>query len=254
MAARKTNIQIPGGLPLAVNIDSVTAKAVTVNTFCAENHAPARIKQTNACSECGNDVRSTHVRGVAVGKAPNQVVELLREEDAEAPTQKRDHGSCTLVAHPRTEVLGKTVTIGTMYALTPQAGNDVLYANTVALVEQNPQYAFLIEWGYSAKTHIWLMDVQMGVLVIRQCAHPNNVKMPTPPTAEPNALAGMMAQLVSEVPFTMDGYEDNDAAAKAALARIQGTPTSAPTEEVDLMAVLQAQIDAKAKPTKKKAA
>jgi hypothetical protein len=51
----------------------------------------------------------------------------------------------------------------------------------------------------------------------------------------------------------MDGYEDNDAAAKAALARIQGTPTSAP-EEVDLMAVLQAQIDAKSAPKKRKAA
>jgi hypothetical protein len=254
MSTRKTQIVLPSiegaSIPsIGVTIEGFTEKAPAVHRYCAVGHDPVQVKQNTACPDCGNSDFRTFTRGVEAGGN----VAVITEEQVKA-----DHSKAMLSAHDREEFSNQTLTEGKVYAVKPQPGSETMYQALKAVIERNPDIAYVTTWGWTAtKTNIWLVDVQMGHIVFREAQHPKYVKQLAAPKSPSNSeMEDLIEVLIDTETFNVDTFVDHNEGAKKALATLGVTKTVKVEATVDPMAQLKAAAaikKAKAKAAKKSA-
>lgn len=232
-------------------------------TICHTDHEPIRINQVTKCAKCGEIplAQTSKAREVEGGVVILPKETLAENKEIVAPFKKR----ADIGAHPREQIETLTAVGDKAYFLTPEKGHEVTYATILALVESNPELAFVAQWAPASAISQFQLRVWDGVLMFQERTRAGSLR--EAPQVEGSAspevlkLAGMMLEQVTS-DFDPKNYTDparealDEFVAKATpvplLGQDTGVVTPAITEE-ELLASLRKSAG-KAAPTPRKRA
>lgn len=236
------NILITLGLvsiPVAVNKATEDVRSGFHNV-CDQGHPPARTRQSLACSACGNDDRSTFVKGREADDGGYIIVspEELKEATAVDP---KVINAMALSAHPRDGVMGSTVVTGKVYNLLPGKGVDPSqYATVVEAVRRAEQEGTVLTtvWAYNARSApaMYLIQARDESLVASEMAWPEAVRAVPPVEGDADeALVGQFTSLItmSRSAFDPEAHRDGRAETIEALLASKTPQASGDPEAVD---------------------
>ena len=273
--AKKVTVQvgfvsIKTRLEVAVDKESSGAHAVCTGTE-EKPHEPSRVKQSTACPVCGI-THSSHYgftqRGV---ERDGKLVVLTAEELAGAAgtpiTGNVEKGGqpVTLAFHPREKVYGATMPAEGVHYMSPDKGSEKGYAVLRDALKSRPDLVAVMVWAPSTKNALWVLEVVDERITVRKLCWPEEVRMgpAIAPVEVPEAEVGLFATLMDSAAKDFDLLEYQNTAKRAVdelvASRVDGAAPVAATTPVastggtDLLAAIQASLDATKKGTPKAA-
>jgi non-homologous end joining protein Ku len=149
-------------------------KQVELNNLCSKEHGPTQTRQTLACPVCGNDDRTTFVKGKDMGGGHF----ALADQDF-LDSLGVSEGVKSIIEmnpHPR-ETMASTFSGEKNYVLTPSTtGSETGYALAVAMIKARPELAFVTTWAPRTSPAMFSIDAIDDVLVLREVAWPGAVR------------------------------------------------------------------------------
>lgn len=259
MATIKSGVGLQLGLVnCTVNVKTaiLTSKEVALSNICtgpSATHPPSGVKQKLECPECGNNDRSSFLKGHNTGtsKAPSWAVvdpDAVKQSDA-SDQQKMVMALSVVNAQAWSD---HVLPSGTVYHLEPAKGQEAHYALLMHAVTSRQDAAFTTVWAARTLPALYRIEAWNGALLARQYAWPEYVEQsPAVSTSVDPAMAQLLDQLVDGLLENYDpnSFVDTKAKKVAELVAAAGNgiaapkPTEAP-KPTDLMAVLQAAITA----------
>lgn len=176
MAARKITVGF-GLMSIPGRMDGAVEQEEALPNLCKgqpghDEHDPKPLKAPRVCEKCGPIVEnSVLVKGRKSGSTytivEQEPIKEAREEFTRAYLDKID-----LVPHPAGPFLAATAPGDKTYYITPEdAGGADHYQLLVRLIEAHPELVFVglhAMKSASPRTHLWLMQVRDGVLVMQK--------------------------------------------------------------------------------------
>ena len=276
MAAKKVTVQvgfvsIKTRFEVAVDKESSGAHAVCTGTT-DEPHDPSRVKQTTACPVC-DITHSSHYgfeqRGV---ERDGKMVVLTAEELAGAKgtpiTGNVEKGSppVALAFHPREKVYGSALPAEGVHYMTPDKGGEKAFVLLREAIKSRPESVATIRWAPSSVNALWVLEVVGEVITVRKLCFPEQVRVApaVAPVEVSDAEVELFGQLIDTSVTDFDLLEYSDTAKQGVeqlIAERAGDATSipvattpAPNTGGDLLAAIQASLDATGKKPAPKAA
>lgn len=267
-----TNVMLKHGL-INVAVTAVKAteddKGSSFNTICQgvgdKTHPATKCKAPLHCPECGNEDRSTFLKGQ---DTPDGKIAVVTAQDLEAAAATdAEKQELNLTCHPADEVSQRTMAAGRVYYLKDGKGDHSQYSLVLELVRQHPEIAFVTVWAVKSAPALYRLGAFGDTLMLTELAWPERVRQaPIVDVPLNEGLYGMAEQLLLQFtePFDPATYRDrrSEMIAKimetAAVVEHGEVATLEPrsSEPIDLMAAMAAQLaeaQAAKKPAKKKA-
>lgn len=261
MGALKSNVAVKLGIiSFSVSVESAVSevKEGSFNQVCTgaagkPHHPPARVRQSLKCGfeGCANDDKETFLKGKEIGG----VVKIVPQSEIDAAGASDEvKKNIALTTHPA-EQAEHMLQTGKVYNLSPAAGHAETYALVAALVEARSDLAFFTEFAVRSLAAMYRLIAQDGVLMLLECAWPENVKAKPIIHAEINeAMLGQASVFADmlKADFDPDTYRDKRTAQIAAfMATLEGEApaavegaTGVSTPKTDLSTMLNAAISA----------
>lgn len=260
MAAKKVTVSV-GLVSIAARLEKATddessgAHAVCTGTE-ERPHDPARVKMSVGCTVCDRTHSSVFGFTERAVERDGKLVVLTAEElqgAAGKPIKQM-----TLKFHPREKVFGSTVAAEGVHNMTPDKGGEKAYAALRDTLASHPDLVACTVWAPSTKNALWVLEVVDRRIVVSKRCWPEDVRVaPAIPEAQVTALeANMFNQLVEDMvsDFDLLEYADqarhgvNELIASRAGDALPVQRTAAPVSAGgDMLAALQASVDAIAK-------
>lgn len=263
-------IVIQTRVEVAVEKESSGAHAICTGTT-DEPHPPSRVKQSTACPVCGTGHSSAFgfdKRGV---ERDGKLVELTQEELQAAAgtplTGGKDKPPVHLRFHPREELYSATLASDSVQNVYPDKGAEKPYVLLRDYLRDHPEVVAAVTWAPSRVNALWVLEVVGQRLVMSKRCYPEQVRatQEVAPVEYSDQEAALMAQLIEASVSDFDLSEYVDTAKRGVenlIAERVGTAVPAAAEPAitsaplggDLLAALQASVDAVAPQGKPKVA
>ena len=222
-----------------VRVEAAKERAESFKTLCVGQngtaHAPSTVSYTKTCPTCGPITdHSTLKKGKPSGDGFIVVEEseIKQLKDTHAAAFKK---SITLTPHPAEQVATSTAQGEKLYYLVPESGDD-RYALLATLIEEHPEYAFMLMWTARSVATMYVARVADGVITLEERVHQSHLKARPTVTATPDAaLLAMATQVLGAMVKDFDPvtYEDGYATALSNLLAsreaMAGGAVAAPT-------------------------
>ncbi len=244
-----------------VRVEAAKERAESFKTLCVgqggTSHAPSTITYAKTCPTCGPITdHSTLKKGRPSGDG------FIVVEESEIKQLKDTHSAAfkkviSLTPHPADQVATSTAQGEKLYYLVPESGND-RYALLAQLIEDHPEYAFMLMWTARSVATMYVARVTDGVIVLEERVHQSHLKARPVVDATPDAaLMAMASQVLPAMTKDFDPvtYEDGYATALNDLLTSRETttggtvattsaPSVVPDANAELIAALAALVQA----------
>ena len=249
---------------VAVDKDGSNRDTHTVCTGSDEaRHDPVRVRQSVACPTCETRHSWAGAFGQMGVERDGKMVVLTREEiqgAAGTPVNGRDV-PVQLALHNREKVYASTLPSEGVHNVSPDKGSEKGYALLRDALLARPDLVGVGVWAPSSKNALWVFEVVDQRVVASKRCWPEDVRVAAPiaPAEYTEAEAAMFASMVdaSVEDFDLGRYVDQSRLDRDALiasrtgdAVAVSTPAVATQHGGDLLAAIQATLNAKAKPAK----
>lgn len=266
MAAKKVKLSL-GLVTMTTRMEPAVDKdgeSKDSHTVCTgpdnAKHDPVRVKQSVSCPSCS----TTHswTGGFAQkGTVRDGKMVVLTDEELAGTSGTAITGKeipATLALHPREKVYAATVASDSVQNIAPDKGSEKHYALLRDALRDNPALVACMIWAPSTKNALWVLEVVDQRIIATKRCWPEDVR-PAPaiaPTELSEAEVRVFGMLVEESveDFDLSVYSDQARINREALIASKAgeavpvTATVGPAVAAggDLLAQIQASLDAKA--------
>jgi non-homologous end joining protein Ku len=223
-------------------------------------HAPMRITQEQFCQHPKCSMRGYRWHKGQENEAGEVV--LLSKEEIDALLDPNARVALVISAHPLAQVMAATVPGESVYYLQPgpKAGSKEGYAVLSALLRQHTDMALVAVFATRTRMQMWRLQLfGEAVITLQSLVWPEDMHpAPAVPAPESNARTLKLANEVLDMvtsDFDVANYVDTSRVRRAELLAskaglVPGQPLVRPVSVIDQ---LKAEVEANAKPVKRKA-
>lgn len=258
--AAKVTVMVGGFMPIAarlevaVETDDSNKNVHTVCTGVGTKHSPTFVKQRLICPACDRQEPSVWQYQERGEERAGGIVVLTAEELDSAngtPITGRGEGPFPEISfHSREKVYACTVAADSVQNMSPDKGGEKSYALLRDYLAAQPDVVGAMTWAPSTKNALWVLEVVDQRIVVSKRCWPEDTR-PAPaiaPAELKDREVAMFALLAEPEDFDIGKFVDQARLDRRALLDSKGdTPAAATFGNGDVMAAMQAELDARAK-------